>query len=171
MTATYFAWSVLVHDEQAQISYASLDHIGNYDKAYRLYKGDPLRGELPPDAFFPMDPAHPKEIRLADNVANLHNSLVVSDRLKAFMEAQEPPDVEYLPITIRDHKGRAVEDGYHLINPLRVVDAIDQEASEIVWNRINKNRISVCKRLVLNYDAIDEHLLLFRLRHRPDVWP
>lgn len=147
----------------------SLTNIQNVDRAYELGRGVARSDDFPDDAEFNMDPQHPRSVKLPDQATNLEDLLVVSGRVKGFVETLDLEDVEFLPVRIINHKGRLASDDYWIVNPLTVVDCIDTDASDIEWNKIEPDRISFCDELVLRDDEIPEELRIFRPKHLEDV--
>jgi hypothetical protein len=145
--------------------YCTLGMLQNVPDEYELKRGVSRLAGFPAKARFDMDAAHPKEIKLPDSIHNLDGMVVVSQPLKEFVESQSPPDTEYLPVSIYNHKKRLASDSYFIINPLSVPDCIDTKKSKIVWNKIKKDLISDCSRLVLQPTSIDPGLLLFRPKY------
>lgn len=146
-------------------SFCVLRGIQNVEDDYELSKGVSRAQRFPKDACFHMDPKYKKYVALADNIDNLNRFLVVSRRLKEFIESKSPPDVEYLRVSIINHKKKVASDEYFIINPLRVIDCIDKEKTRILWNNIDPEKISACSDVVLHPEALDDSLLLFRPKH------
>ena len=142
-----------------------LDGIQHVRDEYQLSKGISRAHDFPQNACFHMAARHRKYVALADNISNLSRSLVVSRKLKEFVEARKPRDVESLRISIFDHKKKLASDEYFIINPFRVVDCIDKEKSRYRWNNIDPEKMSSCTKMVLKPEALDPELLLFRPRH------
>ncbi|GAA5182352.1 hypothetical protein GCM10025771_31440 [Niveibacterium umoris] len=111
-----------------------------------------------------MNPDQPDDIALLDNVHNTDGILVVSARLKTFLKSQDLTHVEYLPLTVEDHKGRAVSEPFFVVHPLQPVDAIDLEASGCRMSRIKKDRIQSMEKMVLRTAEIPADRQLFRLK-------
>jgi hypothetical protein len=148
------------------VVFCTLQKIENLPDALRLKKGVKL-DPWPPDVRLHMDPNFPKAIQLPDCVANLAGAIVVSARLKEFIEKQKPASVEYLPMSIVNHKGRIASTDYFIINPWKLQDCIDQKASEITWNPIDPDLIAACPKMVLDEGKIDKDAKVFRLKHYP----
>lgn len=146
-------------------SFCVLTGIQNVEKEYELSKGISRAQGFPKDACFHMDPRHMKYVALADNIGNLDRALVVSRKLKEFLESKGPRDVEYLRVSIFNHKKKLASDEYFMVNPFRVVDCIDKDKSRIRWNNIDPEKISACSKLVLRTEALDDSLLMFRPKH------
>lgn len=150
--------------------FATLLAIENVDHDYRLKRGVAMAEEWPGDAAFRMDPAYPRDVALADAVDSQTGDgvPVVSPRLREALEALAPPDVEFLPVTIFDHKGHVASDEYTVVNPVRVVDCIDQEATTtILWNTIDPELIAGAIGLTLDAARLDPDAALFRPRYMP----
>lgn len=135
------------------------------DSIVPLKEGTPLQAELSGKALSAaMNPESPDDILLLDNVHNTDGILVVSGHLRAFLEARSLRDVEYLQVSIVDHKGRVASDDYWVVHPLSPVDAIDLVASDCKMSRIKKTRIQSMTQLVLRPEAVPADRELFRLQ-------
>ncbi|KFA94395.1 imm11 family protein [Archangium violaceum] len=146
-------------------SFCVLTSLQNVEDEYELAKGVPRAKGFPANACFHMDPKFKKFVALADNISNLGRIIVVSKPLKELIESWKPREVEYLQVSIINHKKKVASDEYFIVNPLRVVDCIDKDKSDITWNKIDSEKISACEQLVLKPRAINSEFPLFRLRH------
>lgn len=146
--------------------FCMLQDIENLPPDLRATQGG-LFEPWPADVRFHMDPNSPKQIQLPDWVDNLHNFIVVSKPLKDFIAESKPVDVQYLPVTIVDHKGKVASTDYVVINPYSLQDAIDQQASVIDWNPIDPTLIAACTTMVLDESRIAPGASIFRLKHYP----
>lgn len=160
----YVAWEAVPTG-----NYCTLEYLKNVDDPHELKRGISRAEGFPSEACFRMDPSHPKNIKLADNIYNLDGMLVVSERLKEFVEAKKPKSTECLPVTIYNHKGRVASSSYFVINPFKIQDCIDKEQSRLRWNKIDPDLISSCSKLVVMPDEIDDSFLLFRPKHMPTI--
>lgn len=157
----YVAWAA-----KSGPNLCSLSRIDNVENAIDLQKG--LRMETwTDDAVMVMDPNYPKALKLTDNVFNLRSFVVASKRLKEIVEGVDPPDVQYLPIAIQNHKGRIASRDYFIIHPTRLIDCIDLDKSGVEWNPINDEIISVWETLVIDQSRIDPTSILFRFKQVP----
>lgn len=137
----------------------------NVEDSYELSRGVSRAKDFPTNACFHMDPEFKKDITLSDNLDNMDRLLVVSKRLKEFVERSNARQVEYLRVTIINHKNRVASDEYFIINPLSIVDCIDKKKSDLLWNAIDPLKIASCDRLVLNPRSFENEPALFRLKH------
>jgi len=136
-----------------------------FDKQFLLLEGIPLTECWPAGVVCRMSARYPKDIELSDSLYG-GNYPVISKRLKeAISQGDGGARVEYLPVTILNHKERVASADYFVVNPLDTIDCIDKERSGVRWNNINPNVISSLKMMVLNEDAIPSNLGVFRPRH------
>jgi hypothetical protein len=139
--------------------------IGSFVKA--LERGDVLPEDLSSRLKFRMDDLFPDAIELSDNQV-VGDQIVISGRLKTELQKVLPQDrTQYLRVTILNHKGRVAADDYSILHPREVCDCIDLAASEVKWNRISKDVIRVCKKLVIREELVPSQLQVFRLKHWP----
>ena len=165
MAASSDSGNYLIWDADAQSSYCLLGYIEGFEDEWKLMKGDSVAKEWPADVRMRMDPDFKKKIKLSDNVLNPARVLVASKALCDFFRKKPVPNVEYLPITILDHKKKVASKEYSIVNLVTTQDCIDTTASEVTWNNINPEYIMSMKRLVFDETKIDDDALLFRAKH------
>lgn len=144
-----------------------LKDLEGLEKASSLHLGRPLAAEWPGDVLFRMNPDFPTDLLLTDSLLNSDQCLVVSARLRAALESLQLPRMEYLPVTIIDHKGRKTPEPYVIVHPVEPVDCIDRDASVVKTSRITPGKISSLKSLVINAKKVSAEAGLFRLK---DLW-
>ena len=133
---------------------------------FLLMEGVPLFEQWPEDVVCKMSPKYPKDIQLTDN---LHGGsyAIISQRLKEQITALAgASQIEFLPVTILNHKGRVASKDYFVLNPVGSVNCIDIEKSGAVWNAIDKSDISHFQRLVLKDGEVPADVGMFRPAHR-----
>jgi hypothetical protein len=137
-----------------------------FKNQFMLAEGVPLLKEWPGDVFCKMSPKYPKDIRLTDN---LHGGSypVISKGLKEKIAALAgASSIEFLPVTIFNHKGRVASKDYFILNPVGSVDCIDLEKSGVTWNAIDETDISHFEQLVLKRKTVPAEVSVFRLKHQ-----
>ena len=129
-------------------------------------------GEAVPEDFgqpieYGMSDLFPDDIALSDNYY-VAGQVVVSKKLKEALEDTLTADhrVQYLPCSIVNHKKRLASDAYFIVHSQDVVDCIDLKKSGVQWNPLNKTQITLCKKLVINEDAVPKKIQVFR----PKSW-
>jgi len=140
--------------------------LNNRQFTWALKVGNPLADEWPAGMTFSMDPERPKDVTATDYVQNLEGVLLASPRLATFLRDQGLPDLEFLPVSILDHKGRVASPEYAIVHCCRVIDCVDQEKSEFEWDGLENPTMTV-SRMVLNCDALGENDRLIRPKFVP----
>ena len=130
-------------------------------KAYQLDTGVSRAEGWPSDVACQMSPDYPKDIELSDNLFGARLA-VVSGRIQAALVGENVNHVEFLPLTILNHKGRVAATDYSIMNPLDICDCIDMEQSEVTRNPVDGESIMSCKRLVFRDDSIPPKWKVFR---------
>jgi hypothetical protein len=143
---------------------AVLKKLAGLEKAFRLQNGTHLQDVFPGDVAYHMHPDFPNDIALVDNMLNLDKVIVASPRLAKAIKGRKPSHVEYLPLAIIDHKGRAASKDYFIIHPVDLVDCIDRERSVFKEGVILPGSIESFERLVLDESRIPADRQLFKLR-------
>ncbi|MFY0564524.1 imm11 family protein [Archangium lansingense] len=139
------------------------------DKVYMFEKGTPLLGWFPADAQFTMDPEFPKARRLCGLQHNTLGLIVVSKEFKTALEEFGCENIEFLPISILNHRGKLASADYFIANVIGLTDCMDREKSTYKNNALIPTQISSCSKLVLREDAIPEQLHFFRLGNAPRI--
>lgn len=143
----------------------SLSAMTGYADDWKLLSGIRVTGEFPSSSQFRMDPDDPNDIMLTDSLYNADMLIVASPRLRGLLEGLNIPAIEYLPVTVHNHKNRPVPESYTIVHPLDAVDCLVLDACEPRWGRIDKTDISRLKHLVIDESRIDATRLLFRPKH------
>lgn len=131
-------------------------------RSYRLKRGVSLMDDWPDDVEMEMNEDHPDDLLLVDSLFNIKSLLVVSERIKGYLDSQDIAGSELLPINIKNHKGRYIDDNYFVLNLATHVDCLDAEASHAEVSTMTKN-IKAVNGLVLRQTEALQGLKLFRL--------
>jgi hypothetical protein len=142
-----------------------LNYIEGFEDDYKLFIGVSVAHEWPNDVSLRMDPDFKKQIKLSDHLLNPSNVIVASKRLREFLQEKEVPNIEYLPVTILNHKNRLASSEYCIANLVTTQDCIDISKSGVTWNIINPDYITSIKQLVIDETKIDNDAVLFRAKH------
>ena len=143
-----------------------LQEFSGVDEKYPLHDGVPLATSFPADAAFHLHPDFPDDLLLQDSLLNSDMCIVISQRLMAAVKQLSPPQVEYLPVAVIDHKGRKLREPYFILHPTDPVDCIDREASGAEVDEIlDPESIESVQRMVLDPARIPPERGIFRLKH------
>jgi formylmethanofuran dehydrogenase subunit B len=143
---------------------AVFTNLRGFEDIFRFDTGQPLKAEFPADAAFHMNPDFPNDLLLPDNVANSLQVLLVSARLQEALQAAALVEVEYLPLSVIDHKGRVASASHVVVHPLGLVDAIDMEQSVYKSHRIVKGKIDKVTKLVIDSQRVPPDRQVFKLK-------
>ena len=141
-----------------------LDRLERVEKVFELIEGIPRAASFPKDAKFSVDPDFPNDIGLIDVFDNTYHLTVISEKLKDFIVGLSPAAVEFLPITLLNHKSRPAGK-YFILHPIDPVDALDIDKSEVTWDLADDTVVDGIKRIALKKSALDYDRLLFKLKY------
>lgn len=154
----------LIWDNDYEEGFCVIKKPKGIEKQHRLYQGISLDHDWPTEVVCHMNPKYPKDIQLSDSLYGA-NILVLSKDLKELLTKENVKNVEFLPVSIINHKERVASDTYFILNPFPVIDVIDIDASQVEWNDIDEGLIDSCEQLVLKTDAIPKDLQIFRPKY------
>ena len=150
----------------------ALGGIIGMERAYELQQGIPLKQAWPKDARFKMDPDMPRDTKLEDFLFNLASAMVVAERVRAFLEKEKLKQIEFLPVTVVNHKDRPEKAPYFIVNCTANQDCIDESKTTFKPNEIDPDTWSSVQNIVFDPKRLDPELRLFRMKRYPliDVW-
>lgn len=134
------------------------------DRDWELLKGVPRAASFPPAALFRMSNDHKRNIGLPDNLMNLAGLVVIHRRLRLFLEGKSLKNIEHLPVSIINHKGRVASMNYSILHAIVPQDALDLQRSGAKYSPIIPADISSVDELVLDTTRIGPDVRIFRLR-------
>ncbi|MFL5356872.1 imm11 family protein [Archangium sp.] len=135
-------------------------------KTWRIAKGLPMEHRYPPDVVLKMDGGH-KGLVVPDLVSNTLRIALVSRKLKGLLEQHSGARIEFLPVSIANHKGRIAAKDYFIANVLDHVDCVDKERSEVEELHPDPTLLSGLFRLQVLQERIPAESKLFRLKTMP----
>lgn len=144
-----------------------LQFLQNVEDDYELLQGVSRISKWPTDAIFQMNESFPNNLKIEDFIFNINSVLVVSERVRTIFPEDLNINIEYLPVTIINHKGREIKESYYVLNLTILQECIDLNQSEVKFNRIDPDRISIVKKLVIDESRIDQELSIFRMARYP----
>ncbi len=158
----FVAWRAIIEK-----NFCALTPVRNVKDSLDLQRGMSRARGFPKNATFSMDPNYPKAIGLADNVLNLNDLVVVSKRLKEFLEVEQLKNNEFLQVSIMNHKKQIINKEYFIVNQYHLQECIDLKASGVEWNPIDPKLITGWTKLVIDEGKIEEGIKMFRPKHLP----
>jgi hypothetical protein len=127
--------------------------------------GAPLLPGYPKGASVGFSDNFPDARRLEDFQPNILSALIVSPKVREVLTQLDVPDIEVLPVAIRNHRDEVVGPDHAFINPLGSQEALDMEKSTYRMGALDKTQISRMKALVMSPQRIAPTAKLFRCRN------
>ncbi len=140
-----------------------LMHPEGIDRDWELYQGVARAAGFHPGAVFRMSNDYRRNVGLPDNLMNCAGLIVIHRRLRAFLEAKGLRRVEYLPVTIINHKRRVASTDYVILHAVVPQGALDLQRSGVTYSAIIPTDIAGVDELVLDPQRIEPGVHLFRL--------
>jgi hypothetical protein len=132
----------------------------------KLHVGEAVPSDFGQPIQYKMSDLFPDDLELSDNYVVAGN-IVISRQLR---DALEPllagHRLQYLPVSILNHKKRVASTDYFILHSQDVFDCIDVAKSKVKWNPLDKNEVLFCERLVINPGSVPSNTLIFR----PKYW-
>ena len=140
----------------------------NMERMLRLMMGVSLADDMPSNLQFSADPDYPNDHRMLDCFGNAQSVIPISPKLKAFLENRNIPKLEFIPVEMLDHQGKAIAQ-YFLLHSTEVIDAIDKDLTELEVDDLNTEMYETVEDLTLLDEAVPAHIQIFRVKGLYDV--
>ena len=136
-------------------------------ESYELLEGISRADGWPENLTGQFSKQRPEGMILTDWIKNESDWLMISDRFKKLLESVELGSVEYLPIKIKNHKGKIVSKDYWIVNFLVHTEAVDREMSIYDDHPVYEDKIFSFEKLILKKEILKSGPAIFRLKERP----
>ncbi len=140
-----------------------LHKLSGVELHFQLVKGVPRLEGFPTDATHSVDPDYPNEIVTMDAFRSPHLITLISSALKDFLVNKSIIELEFLPVTIINHKNNPVGD-YFILHPVHPIDCMDIQASEAKPHVAVPKNIGEIKRIVLLDDRVELDRQVFKIK-------
>lgn len=134
---------------------------------FRLIEGVRLRPDYPERVVLDLHPS--SGAMQVDFLRNTDEMIVASPRAVEVLKAGgvQEKDVELLPVSIRDRKGRIAPEPYAIVNPVVKVACMDRDRSEFELYKGSDEVLGIGS-LHIRPDLVPSDLPLFRLGDSPN---
>jgi hypothetical protein len=146
-------------------------HLSNLQNAdwTDLMRSVPQAGKFPKDASFRMSDEFPKDVKLADALANTNALLVVSEKLAEFLKTEKfLAHNEVHPVGIENHKGRREKVQYFIIHQIDDPKCVDEAKTVGRKSRLEPDEYAGMRQLVLDEKKIPPEYAIFRAAEYKD---
>jgi hypothetical protein len=147
-------------------------HLGNVRGVpddFELLEGVSRGAGFPDNAYLEMSKKYPNDIRLEDFVYNTNSLLIVSDRVRQLIEGEGFQHVEFLPVTIVNHKKRKEKAPYFILNCFPLQDCLDVKQSAGEKNPIDPDDFMRLDKIVIDEQRVDQSAAIFRMKGYPGI--
>jgi hypothetical protein len=154
----FFVWRWVPVENSCQLTY--LEGIERWE----LHDEKPVAKTLKKDLTLEMNPKRPRNVRLID----AHEDgpfLVASKRLRELIQAHNPKDIEFLPVTIKNHKNRVASTEYTIVHGAKALDCLDLKKSKPTNHFIEKKKVMQVEQLILDETRIPAGTHMFRVHN------
>jgi hypothetical protein len=140
-----------------------LSSIDNVDDWARMHQNEPQAGRFPKDASFQMSSDFPRDVKLADALANLNGFLVVSEKFASFLSTEKAlAHNEVHEVGIVNHKGRREKARYFIIHQIDDPKCVDEGKTVGKKSTLMPAEFSTLKKLVLDEKKVGRDYMIFR---------
>lgn len=139
-------------------------------KAYKYFKGISLLDECPSQDEMTMnyDDDYPEGIKLYDILSNIRDLIVANSKVKECLDGLGVANVEYIPISLLNHKKELVSQDYFILNPLCCENIIDMDKSEYRMDPLDEGQIASIDNMVVDFEQVAESAKFFRASKKKD---
>ncbi|MBZ4417958.1 imm11 family protein [Myxococcus sp. RHSTA-1-4] len=137
-------------------------------ESYLLHEGVSVKSWFPTDTVFQLDDS--RGIKLTDSIPNTLHLLIVSEKLKGVLEEKSGAAIEFLPVRIRNQRGRFVQEPYFIVNPVGTLECVAREKSRFWCSEIRPDQVFHFHNLVLDESKIPPDARLFRLKEKSNLF-
>ncbi len=138
-------------------------------QTYKLSGGIPIAKDYPENPFdveLHLGEDYPG-LALPSFIGNTGRLLVFHKDAAETVRKFDIAETEILPFSLYDHKNRVYSKDYVFLNPLRIVDCVHHNLSEIKYTK--KGKLLKINKLVLDEKKLKDAPDLFRLEDKPNV--
>lgn len=142
-----------------------LDTYQGYDDDWELVEGYSLSSDWPDDVSISARDESGQAVgsdSKSDFLRSVATGPIISEKVKDLLEA-EGVEAEFLPVKVTDHKQKALEGRYYVLNVLTTLNAIDLDKTAHTVDSLDDSQIELDGPLQLDTSKIPDSAHLFRL--------
>ncbi|QSQ23713.1 hypothetical protein JY651_01635 [Pyxidicoccus parkwayensis] len=163
----YFPWVKDDEDDAFAWITQDSDFLMHCMDSYLLHEGESVKSWFPTDSVFQLSDDY--GVKLTDSIPNTLHLLIVSEKLKGVLEEKSGAEIEFLPVHVRNQKGRLIPERYFIANPLGTVECVDHAQSKFAASSIRPDQVFHFYRLALDRAKIPPDARLFRLKEKSNL--
>lgn len=133
---------------------ATLEGIQGVEDEWEINEGISKINTFLNTVSFQMNREKPNDLILLDSIPNIDFLIVASFKLMSFLKKQEIKKIEFLPVTIIDHKSNTLPNDFFIIHPIEPIDCLDAKRCGAIWNKLDPEYIKRLNRIAFNEEFI-----------------
>lgn len=134
----------------------------------QLRKGEQVGKIDLPEIKYRMDPDF-DGIKVSDFINSGFPWFMVTEKAKQIIEDNATVEIEYMPFTLLNHKGRVAAENCYMLNVIGQVDCVDRDKTEATDSFFTQGEFDTIRKLYLLEDKIPADKNLFRLWAKPSI--
>jgi hypothetical protein len=138
------------------------------DFMVQLRKGERIGKIVLSEITYKMDPDF-NGIKVSDFINSGFPWFMVTQKAKKVIEDHATVDIEFIPFTLLNHKGRVAANDCYMVNVIGRVTCVDREKTEGSDSFFQDNEYDEIDKLYLLEDQIPADKNLFRLEEKPNI--
>lgn len=159
----------ILHDTDEPEQCAIYDFLDGFERIDMPARGIRMGAAYPSGIRFQMTADVPG-MQVTDVLQNALNYLMVTARLKALLEEHAGVDIEFLPFTLLNHKGRVASKDCYIANVVGTVNCVDEARTTGRPSATTPGTYARITKLELDPQRIDPVRKLFRLASQPTTF-
>lgn len=100
-------------------------------------------------------------------LSNTASTIFMRKDCASVFQENNKDDIQTIPIHIQSAQGKALTDDYVILNPLRTIDCLDYNKSEIKYSKKNREEVIFIGKKVISKSKVEDLPLFFRIQDAP----
>lgn len=134
-------------------------HLGGtspVEDGWEIGDGVPREDGFPNNVTLQMKSDFPRDTLTPDCLNSITCHTIISERLRDYLRSRDFDNLEFLPVTILNHKGSPVASPYAIVHPVHPVDCLDIQACNVTWEPMDDSLISNLSSFELDSSKVDD---------------
>ncbi len=140
-----------------------LDQLSRVQLKYQLVKGEPRAAGFPEGVTHTVSNDYPRDMGVLDVFRSPNLVCLISERVHRFLVQRGLKNVEFLPVTLLNHRQKPVAP-YFLLHPTHPVDCLDMVASGAKPGIGDKAYVGDINSIVIQPERLDPELQVLKIK-------
>lgn len=140
-----------------------LGKLSRVPQRYELVEGEPRSADFAEGVTHTVSDDYPKDIGLLDVFRSPNLVCLISQRLQQFLQDKALKNVEFLPVTLLNHRQKPTAP-YFLLHPIHPIDCLDKAASRAKPSAGDPTYVGDIDSIVVRPEKIDLDLQILKIK-------